>query len=730
MKAYIAYIRSTLRLTGRDRMVLFFNYLFPLLFFILFANSFRVNQGSNAITQIVSMVLIMGILGTGFFGGGMRATIERETNILRRFKVAPIGPAPILVASIVVAWITYIPAAIFFLVLAHFQFGMKMPSNWLSLFVLVTVGVIAFRSMGLIIASVVNSMAESQVVIQLLYLPMLMLSGATIPLTILPKWLQSASQFIPATHLYLGMQGIFIRGESIFKNLLPVGALLLTALVGLFISIKLFRWEKEEKLKASAKLWLLAVLAPFLLIGAWQVRSQENLQKIKILEREMNRGRTMLIKDVRVFSGDGRVIEQAAVLIRGGKIAEIYEKNAPAASDLKAEQIEGSGKTLIPALIDTQVQLMMPGGIPAEGAVSPDWNKAFERAIKAYLYSGVVAIRSTGDPLQFLTAIKGRIDSGEELGAQVHLAGPLFTQPNGPGAESARFVPQAFREQAAQQLWRYPKSADEARSMVAELKAGGATGIRAAIDDAMPETSLSVAVLNALGAAAREHGLSFSVQTATSTDALAAAAAGAQFLDRGVRRDALTPELAARLKGAGVYYNGGLAALEAMIQFAEGRADLLSRTLVQQVGPAPLLVSTREKLKALDPAAVAPLREAQQTAAANLKKAYDAGVSLVAASGSGQMLLVHGPGLHREMQLWAAAGIPPKDVLMAATRNAAQFLRISDHSGQIRKGFDATVMLVEGNPLEEISATERIVMLVVKGERVARSQLFEEEDSK
>ena len=47
------------------------------------------------------MVLVIGILGNGLFGAGMRAVQEREENILRRYKVAPITPVPMLVASMV-----------------------------------------------------------------------------------------------------------------------------------------------------------------------------------------------------------------------------------------------------------------------------------------------------------------------------------------------------------------------------------------------------------------------------------------------------------------------------------------------------------------------------------------------------------------------------------------------------------------------------------------------------
>ena len=76
----------------------------------------------------------------------------------------------------------------------------------------------AFRALGMIVASVVNSMQESQIVIQMLYLPMLFLSGATFPMDAMPVWLQSVAQFLPASHLYNGMQGILIKNETIAAN--------------------------------------------------------------------------------------------------------------------------------------------------------------------------------------------------------------------------------------------------------------------------------------------------------------------------------------------------------------------------------------------------------------------------------------------------------------------------------------------------------------------------------
>ena len=63
MRAYIAYIRMTLRLTFRDRTVLFFNYLFPLMFFFVFGQLMHAEQGGTA-PLLVNMVLSIGILGS------------------------------------------------------------------------------------------------------------------------------------------------------------------------------------------------------------------------------------------------------------------------------------------------------------------------------------------------------------------------------------------------------------------------------------------------------------------------------------------------------------------------------------------------------------------------------------------------------------------------------------------------------------------------------------------
>ena len=217
MRAYIALFRSNMQLTLRDRSVLFFNYLFPFIFFFAFAELFKAGTGSG-IAYFVGTVLTMGILGNGLWGAGMRSVQEREANILRRFKVTPITPLPILMAAMVSGWLLYLPVPILLIGLSHFKYGMPLPSNWISLFFMVSLGVCAFRAIGLILAAVTNTMQEAMIAIQLLYMPMLFLSGATMPSAILPKWAQTFAEFMPAAYLVTGFQGIFFRHQTVFDH--------------------------------------------------------------------------------------------------------------------------------------------------------------------------------------------------------------------------------------------------------------------------------------------------------------------------------------------------------------------------------------------------------------------------------------------------------------------------------------------------------------------------------
>lgn len=732
MAAYLAYIKTNLRLTAREKSAFFFTFIFPLIFFFVFAFAFRADRG-GAINMVFAMIVVIGTLGNGLFGGGIRMVVEREANILRRFKVAPISPLPILVSSMAVGLITYLPSIFVTFLIAKYQFGMKTPAEWPSLVVLLVAGIVAFRAIGLIIASVANNMAEAQVLTQLIYFPMMFLSGSSFPISVFPKWLAKVAEFIPATHLNKGVQGIIIQNETLGANVKALTALLVTTVVALFACYKLFRWEKDERVKPSSKLWVLAAIAPFFLIGAWELRSEEGRQRQSLIDRKMASSRTRLIKNARIVVGNGRVIERGSVLVRDGRIAEIFEGDAPDAKALSADELEAAGKTVIPGLIDAHVHLGAPGGVYTD---PKEYGKAGseERELAAYLYAGVTAVRSTGDWLENSLALRAKVMANRFHGADLVTAGPLFTAEKGHPTQLVDFFPAPMRAQGRAQFIRVPKSADEARRMVRELKAAGVDLVKGVLDGGEPGYAferMNVELLMAAADEARRLGLPVAVHTGRAADVADALRVGATSIEHGSMSEALPDEVLKALAAKGVYYDPTLSVVEGVETNREGKLTLLELPLVQQVAPPALLKQTKaawaspemEKMRA-------GLRFSQVSLAVakeNLRRAHEAGVPLVAGTDAGNMPLIHGPSVHRELQLWVKAGVPAGAALVAATGNAARLLGIAGRTGTIEKGKEATMLVLDANPLEEIAATERISTILFKGERLVRADLLTQE---
>jgi imidazolonepropionase-like amidohydrolase/ABC-type multidrug transport system permease subunit len=731
MKSYKALIALDLKLALRNRSVIFFNYLFPLVFFFIFGQAMHAERGA-AMTMVISMVLIIGILGNGLFGAGIRAVQEREANILRRYKVTPITPAPLLAASVVTGWILYMPNVILIFALAHFLYGMPWPQSMASVLLFITVAVAGFRAIGLIIASVVNSMQESQLIVQLIYLPMLFLSGTTFPLSMFPPWLLTITQFVPATYMVTGIQGMLLRNENIWANREPTLALLLTTAVGLFIGYKLFRWEKEEKIRASAKLWLLAVLTPFLLLGAWQMHTRSGITKTKVLNRQLARGETYLIRGARIFVGNGKVLENGTVLVRGGKIAEVYEGSGPDPKSVRADVVEAEGKTILPGLIDVHVHLGAPGGFtPDEG--KGEAAKSMLRELAAYLYSGVTTVRSVGDGLDIALKVRSTVNGSESLGAELFTCGPLFTTAGGHGTEYFKGLPAGVRANIEKQFTRLPTSADQAQQQVDELKKQGVDCIKAILEagaGGQVYNRLDTGVFEAVARAAHADDLPLAVHTGDARDVADAVQAQAASIEHGSFREAIPDAQFDQMAKQGTFYDPTLSVGEALREFAAGKTALLKRSLVQQVGPPELLQGTEAALASKQTesmrAAIARYPVDMRVAIDNLKRAHQHGALLVTGSDAGNYLVIHGPTVQHELQLWVQAGIPPAVALQAATFNAARLLRAENRIGSIQAGCDADLLVVDGNPLEDISATERISLVVFKGERIDRNELFDQ----
>src|SRR5437868_15423332 len=140
-----------------------------------------------------------------------------EQGILRRFHVSPVTAPDMLASSLLANYVLTLPTVSVEVFLARFIFHVPSLGNLFSLAILVTVGTVSFGSLGLVVASVTNTMQETQVLNQIIWLPLIFLSGATLPMGYLPKSAQSISVFLPATYLVSGLQNALFTSFPVQK---------------------------------------------------------------------------------------------------------------------------------------------------------------------------------------------------------------------------------------------------------------------------------------------------------------------------------------------------------------------------------------------------------------------------------------------------------------------------------------------------------------------------------
>jgi len=257
-----------IRITMRNKAFLFFSLIMPLVIFFLYGSVFAKGRPEE-VTYLMGPILSFTVMGT-FWGLSMQLVTWREQGILRRFRLAPISPLNMILSSVLANYVLILPTVIFELLLARFLYHVTTFGNLTSVFILVILGITAFGAMGLVVASVTNTMQETQIINQILWFALIFLSGATLPLALLPRMVQRVGLFLPATYFIYGLQRAMLNRAALQTLGMVLVSLIVWAALTIFLSSQLFRWEPEAKLPRNAKLWAVSTILPFILLGVWE----------------------------------------------------------------------------------------------------------------------------------------------------------------------------------------------------------------------------------------------------------------------------------------------------------------------------------------------------------------------------------------------------------------------------------------------------------------------------
>ena len=279
MSNFAALTRMRIQLTIRNKMFLFFSVIMPFGFFFLYAGVFAKGV-PETVRYLLGPVVALTVMGS-FWGLSAALVTFREQGILRRFHVTPVTPSDMLASSVVANYFLTLPTVVLELLFARVFFHIHNFGDILAVFILVTVGTVSFASLGLVVASVTNTMQETQIINQLIWTAFLFLSGASVPLAIFPHWIQGAALFMPATYLATGLQAAASGFASSSELVADFVALTIGLLVAFEISRQLFRWEPEQKVPGRAKLWVLVAMIPFLAFGIYENVAGTRLEQVR-----------------------------------------------------------------------------------------------------------------------------------------------------------------------------------------------------------------------------------------------------------------------------------------------------------------------------------------------------------------------------------------------------------------------------------------------------------------
>lgn len=172
----------------------------------------------------------------------MDTVTQRENGSLRRFRATPLPPLTYIAADVLVRFVTCLLSIAVMFALTILVFGVHPKGNLASVVVATALGVLAFFAVGYALAAISPSQGVAQAVGNVLVFPLVFLSGAAVPLEVMPDGARQIAQFSPLTHLVKLLQGLW-ASQTWADNWISFTVLLGLLAVATAIATKFFRWE-------------------------------------------------------------------------------------------------------------------------------------------------------------------------------------------------------------------------------------------------------------------------------------------------------------------------------------------------------------------------------------------------------------------------------------------------------------------------------------------------------
>jgi len=228
-----------LKVVMREQSAIFWSYVFPVMLLVLFCSVFATNPEDS--TALLAGVICINSMTGALYGVGLSMVVLRENKILRRYKVAPVPlwkvALGLCLSQVVITGLT----TVLLVIVAKIFYKVVLPDSLGAFAVVFIAGTFMFCAIAFVIASIARSGHQASGLTQVIFMPMMFLSGATMPFEAMPIWIQKIALVLPATYYVMGLREVFSTQSQVGLNNLAIMGVF--SFLAILVSVKFFRWE-------------------------------------------------------------------------------------------------------------------------------------------------------------------------------------------------------------------------------------------------------------------------------------------------------------------------------------------------------------------------------------------------------------------------------------------------------------------------------------------------------
>lgn len=247
MKTFRVMLRNEMNMSFRGMDMLLFAIIMPLVVLVILGMVYGVKpafEGADYtfLEQSFGALTSIAICAGGVMGLPLVVSDYRSKHILKRYQVTPVSPALVLFVEVVMYVIYSAISLISLFLVARLFFGYEMKGN-IGLFLLAwLIVMLSIFSIGMMVGGIAKNAKSAGVIASILYFPMMIFSGATLPYEVMPTAIQRVVDVFPLT------QGIKILKNSALGLPIEDAVISIVLIIGVavicsFIGIRYFKWE-------------------------------------------------------------------------------------------------------------------------------------------------------------------------------------------------------------------------------------------------------------------------------------------------------------------------------------------------------------------------------------------------------------------------------------------------------------------------------------------------------